>query len=442
MDAIISAVSQLSDQAISAAERRADEAGFNKDRGGIPFDEAMRNLKYARDSILGVAKGPYLTTLPFSVKTSILSVVQPIVSALQDIANGSDRCPELAELADRLYALVMQYHIDQRGAEFPGYEERSANLKHLISNAEVLRDRLEQAVTRADSIGDIVARAGAAGDAIDKALTEALGQLQQSEAGSQRIGALVATAEATDNQIASLVAAATTGRDSVATMEDSLKSLYTDGQAFRKTIVDTTADAARTLAADREETETLLKQVQAVRIQADEALLRATGESLFHSFDTRQRQISRAKWIWVGLLAASVILLMRVAMLIAYSALPFTAALTLKLAMVPPTIFALWFCSVQYNRERRLEEQYAFKSNISISLTPYKKLVSEVLPGGQADAQARYAEFIIGAVNQVFTPPTDSGDGARLLDIPLDKAEAILSSLAKAVGPIVKAVRP
>lgn len=75
--------------------------------------------------------------------------------------------------------------------------------------------------------------------------------------------------------------------------------------------------------------------------------------------------------------------------------------------MVPNLIFAIAFCTVQYGRERKLEEEYAFKSNISISLIPYQELVGKLTDVGESSEKAKYTAFIIDSVNKVFTSPTE-----------------------------------
>ena len=42
-----------------------------------------------------------------------------------------------------------------------------------------------------------------------------------------------------------------------------------------------------------------------------------------------------------------------------------SAAFWIKLSMNIPLGFLISFCTIQYNRERRLEEEYAFKASIS-----------------------------------------------------------------------------
>ena len=63
---------------------------------------------------------------------------------------------------------------------------------------------------------------------------------------------------------------------------------------------------------------------------------------------------------------------------------------------------------MQYARERRLEEEYAFKSNISISLDPYQKLVAGLVDKAKPEELAKYTAFVIDSANRVFTSPSEN----------------------------------
>lgn len=47
----------------------------------------------------------------------------------------------------------------------------------------------------------------------------------------------------------------------------------------------------------------------------------------------------------------------------------YNAAFYLKLSISIPLIYAIAFCNLQYSLERKLEEEYAFKSSVSSPLT-------------------------------------------------------------------------
>jgi len=66
------------------------------------------------------------------------------------------------------------------------------------------------------------------------------------------------------------------------------------------------------------------------------------------------------------------------------------------------------FCLSQYGRERRAEEEYAFKSALSLSLVPYKDLI-EGLQTENADPE--YAKFLTTTISQIYTPPRLAKEG-------------------------------
>src|SRR5205814_6492600 len=114
--------------------------------------------------------------------------------------------------------------------------------------------------------------------------------------------------------------------------------------------------------------------------------------------------------IWAGAIAVLVLISAGVTAWIAHEAQAYSAysfAFWVKLSLTIPLGFAITFCTVQYSRERRLEEEYAFKSSISVSLNPYRDLIHSILEkDGQVD-QSKYTDFVIGSVTNVFTSPTD-----------------------------------
>jgi hypothetical protein len=115
----------------------------------------------------------------------------------------------------------------------------------------------------------------------------------------------------------------------------------------------------------------------------------------------------------------------------------FNALFFMKLSISLPIIFAITFCSVQYSRERRLEEEYAFKSTISISLEPYQKLVSQMVNHEDADEKAKYTAFIISSINRVFTSPTglvfdaEESNGGETANSLLKTAGSVVETLVK-----------
>lgn len=200
------------------------------------------------------------------------------------------------------------------------------------------------------------------------------------------------------------------------------------------------AEKARIQVAEAERVR-LVAELEELEGRIREAIERATGYTLFHSFQTRQLQIAKSKNFWALALGSLVLVSFSLSLFFIWSlqfVKVYDAAFFLKLSVSVPIIYAIAFCNVQYSRERRLEEEYAFKSNISISLDPYRRLVAEVVDKEKPEELEKYTAFLIDSVNRVFTSPTGS-----IFAMPEDEthAERLMKAFAEAVEPIVKAAK-
>lgn len=165
-----------------------------------------------------------------------------------------------------------------------------------------------------------------------------------------------------------------------------------------------------TIGVNKVKTDALISELNGLKEQVREQIQQATGFALFGAFQSRQNQIVKGKMLWVYAIGALVVISAAVTAWIAYEAQTYTAhtlAFWVKLSLTVPLGYAITFCTVQYSKERRLEEEYAFKASISVSLNPYRDLIHSILEkDGQID-QSKYTEFVIGSVNNVFTSPTE-----------------------------------
>jgi hypothetical protein len=217
-----------------------------------------------------------------------------------------------------------------------------------------------------------------------------------------------------------------------ATLTSSTEKLQSDTEARLKIVLDKTSESttsflsaaeakleqaqleldarsAETITGNEKKTKLLLEDLNTLKEQIKEQIQQATGFALFGAFQSRQNEISKAKAYWVWAIGILVFVSAAVTAWIAHEAQSYSAnsfAFWIKLSLTVPLAFAITFCTVQYSRERRLEEEYAFKSSISVSLNPYRDLIQSILKNEPGE-QNKYADFVIEAVRNVFTPPTD-----------------------------------
>jgi hypothetical protein len=193
---------------------------------------------------------------------------------------------------------------------------------------------------------------------------------------------------------------------------------------------------------DRHEVETndLISRLKKLEDQIDGAILRATGYTLFHSFQKRQEDLKKSSRVWAIALGVCALLsvVAAVLFLVYLPYFPSTGpAIYFKITLSLPFVAALSFCGWQYTRERRLEEEYAFKSNISISLKPYQELVEGLVDKEDPAERAKYTAFIISSINKVFTSPT--GLVFDTESMPGDEAKALLKATLEGARDIIKA---
>ena len=85
------------------------------------------------------------------------------------------------------------------------------------------------------------------------------------------------------------------------------------------------------------------------------------------------------------------------------------------------------------------KKEYAFKSNISISLIPYQELVAKLVDSNTPTEKDKYTAFIIDSINKVFTSPTDKifQDEVKQKGL-TDKA---IKQLTQLLEPFIKALK-
>ncbi|MGD0038318.1 MAG: hypothetical protein ABSC53_13615, partial [Bacteroidota bacterium] len=192
-------------------------------------------------------------------------------------------------------------------------------------------------------------------------------------------------------------------------LEERIKEFYAKVDEYRKLIDITGQKANETVEKNNSKTVELTLELENLEDKIKESILRATGHSLFHSFQTRQETLAATKGFWIKAIGVLILISVGFSIWLGLSAAAqgINAAFYVKLSLSIPMAFAIGFCAVQYSRERRLEEEYAIRSNISISLVPYKELVEKLVDKTKDAERERYASFIIESVNKVFASPTD-----------------------------------
>lgn len=159
-----------------------------------------------------------------------------------------------------------------------------------------------------------------------------------------------------------------------------------------------------------EDTQTIIDTNSQLTDEIKEQLEKATGVSLFHMFQKRKEALEgNQKWWLIGIIVSVLILISFSCWIIC--SLPTAQNSTIdwfkdaifKFTLSSPAIYLLYFFSDRYTKLRRLIEEYAFKSAISLALTPYFDLVK----GLDDETEEKDKDFLIAVIGNIFKTPTD-----------------------------------
>jgi len=206
--------------------------------------------------------------------------------------------------------------------------------------------------------------------------------------------------------------------DEATTNAEKIKQIEAQSKVFK----DTLDEYIKNMTSKTEEIENKTKQysddTQAIintnkelTDEIKEQLQKATGESLFHMFQQRKTDLEKNQWKWLLGIIFAIAILIGFSIWIIHS-LPtvsqnsnidwFKDAI-FKFTLSTPVIYLLYFLTDRYTKLRRLIEEYAFKSAISLALTPYFELVQ----GLDDETQEKDKDFLIAVIGNIFKTPTD-----------------------------------
>jgi hypothetical protein len=295
-----------------------------------------------------------------------------------------------------------------------GYEAKLNQLKTLELEAKDLRrkldaglklkDSLELLVTKAtkqsEEFAAIVSAANGAGTKVDNELILITGT-------GQKASASLAVIQQNETTATQQLAAANLSVAAISAHETKISEFFGRINEYRTTINEVEENAIKAVEENKKNTDALISRLAALEGLIKEQLQKATGISLFHSFGTRQALLNTSKIIWLVALTLLVVASVGLPIYVIKTTTIMDMVFFLKLSISLPLIYAFTFCTLQYSRERKLEEEYAFKSNISISLVPYQELVEKLVADGQPEERQKYTAFIIDSITKVFTSPTE-----------------------------------
>jgi len=247
--------------------------------------------------------------------------------------------------------------------------------------------------------------------------------LKDAEIKHQKISDLFNDAQNSANNIKSLL-------QSILGEETKIKNIILETDSSKEGIIKLEEEVS----ALKSSTEELVNTNREIVTQAKDELAYIAGASLSNTFEKRRDILNTSARRWLYWLLGNIICLVCVAFIV-FLELKGTQTLTtgffIKLSLSFPFIYAAIFFHSQYNHERNLEEEYAFKSAVSFSLDSYRKVINEEIDDTIPAERMRLVEFVIDTIKGVYTSPVkQSGTDKTNSQGTLEKIKDIVESIA------------
>lgn len=437
-------LNNITEESQIASIKRAETDGLDLNRGLIPLSESYYNLNEIKDQLSDAIEKKKLNQIPLSIQQKFHKDLNAVAKRILDLTNGSDEIVNIANDIESIYVDLYHSRLSTISDEHLGYDKKMNQLKYLITEAKNLQKELKAGLEQKIKVEELATEIETKTNEIEIVLSD---MKAKNDSATDINIKIIETQTQVNTHYAEIAANEKIVKDLLAEVRSSdsiIKKIEVDSKKFadeidsyQETIENVSEDAKKAVTKNTKDTEDLIFNLQELENQIKDQIQKATGYSLFTSFQTRQENISRNKSKWLLYIGVLIALSIGLAGFIGFTHSTHDLAFYLKLSISLPLIFAISFCTVQYSRERKLEEEYAFKSNISISLVPYKELIEKL--STTDEQKQRYTTFLIESISRVFTSPTEKVFGG---DEHITGPEQALKNLTNTMEAIMKPIEP
>lgn len=389
-------------------KRASEEEDVTLTSGRTPL-ELLELVSELVDTLREVWDNGSLSRLPANLQRGLQNHSSKTADALQNYASGQIPAQNLENQVDQLHTLLWQNNLIDRPPELAGLDRKHKSLESLKRKGRRIVKELEQGLKKKADVEKAAGETETLQEGIEsnvKAAAEKLQEINQTASqATQQLRELKTNTEEAQrlaNQTDAASKRANESANEVDAVTKKIQQFHSEIDTKQETLSNVVSTAESTVTANKTRTDKLIEELERLEREIKEQLQKATGASLFHSFNERRSTVGRAKWSWAVLSITSLGVAVWWGVFLAQSAADPDAMFFAKLGGTVPLVAVIVFCLAQYGRERKAEEEYAFKSALSLSLVPFKELVEDL---EETDHTAEYAKFLVKTIDQIYQAP-------------------------------------
>ena len=284
--------------------------------------------------------------------------------------------------------------------------EKINGLHTSISGTEQKTQELfNQATSIKQEIANTQQEAQAVKTSIDQQLQNAQKQTQQIDSDFQQSNTNVAEIKAKNLNADEILATVKQKQGDIQEFYETIESYRENMTGIKKQADEDYAnlknESESSVGSFKEQTDAIVKENEGLQGQIKELLAEAVSAGLFGVFKQRQEFLAQGRNFWKWAVMASSLLVVAGMLLVAWllSEKP-DVIFFVRLGIMIPLGFLMYFAAAQYKKERQAEEEYAFKSAISFSLEPYRDLLVRMRDNDELEAN-----FVEKLMEDIFDNP-------------------------------------
>ncbi len=284
----------LTEESQQAALSKCKELGLDPNRGIVTLDESFINLSSARSILMDMIEKKKLIQLPITVQKTLVTHLEAISKHQAGLIAGTDEVVNLVNAIEQLNMAIWQYGFHNLSDEVLGYQSKLKQLKNLEVEARKLKRELDAGIKLRSRLDQLINDAGkqtetlpAVVNAASEASRKTNEELSRTTEVSQKASALLAAIQQNETTSTQQLAATKSSNAEISTLEKKIKEFYSQVDEYRKKISTVTEDSDNAIQRNTTETEKLVATLRDLEDQIKTQIQKATGYSLFHSFQTR-----------------------------------------------------------------------------------------------------------------------------------------------------------
>jgi len=424
----------------------------NSDYQEMNFDEAVSELEILNNLLetsINDKNNLFENVFSFQERNSILSILKNLNSYITNIKNGSNQINNFIQDIQQLRSQTNKSYLDGKIKGYPRYEEKLKQVSYLKQKYEKLiqdLDKSEELKKQSDDIlSSISEKDKQAGEFLDS-VSESKIKVESSE---KDINSRHENIKTLNSNIVQYEAETKQNKESILSFfkqtNDYETKIKNGLESINETIKNSDTEMKKSINKNNEDTTNIISENQKLQKTIYDILGKAIGTNLYKSFSEKSKWMLLQSIFWFVLLCLSIWFLADSGKYIFESLKPFfetgqikdlTLTFYLRLTLIFPAIYAVYFSASEFKNTSKLKEEYDFKSSVSVTLEHFRDLVEK-------STDIKDKQFLINSIEKIFESPTEKVFGKKVNEKDLNsKAKDIVSNIVDITGNMTNNVLP